>query len=136
MESIIIPLRGTCQVFVHRADDGTLRGWDATVGNLIVRDGRAPMVFSLIEQGVTEEVIKRLSPELDEEYAMMTDLSQPLLFIPFEDAGLLIDGWHRLWKAHQLGVAELLVFLLTQAEADLIKVFEKAPWAEVDDDGA
>src|SRR5690242_11289552 len=99
METIIIPLWATHQVFVHQADDGTIRGWDATLGNEIAADGRSPMLFGLADHSVTDELIKWLCPELDEEHAMTRDLSRPLLFIPFGEAGLLIDGWHRLWKA-------------------------------------
>jgi|SRR5579875_4162110 len=64
-------------------------------------------------------------PEFDPGYAMGTDLSQPVIVATFTieghpDTPLLIDGCHRLYKAHTLGVAELPCQLLTTAETRAI----------------
>lgn len=56
---------------------------------------------------------------------MGTDLSQPVIIATLTPAGqppaaLLIDGTHRLYKAHALGVAELPCWVLTAAETEAI----------------
>src|SRR2546430_2590732 len=108
------------QVYTHEADDGTFRAWDATQGNEIASDGRSPTLFDLIEHGVTPDLVKKLYPDIDEDHAMTTDLDRPLLSIPFFGTILFIDGWHRLWKAAHLNVPQMLMYELTQAEADSI----------------
>jgi hypothetical protein len=113
--------------FTHEAPDGTLRAWDVTFAQEIVRDGRSPLLFSLPDNGVTVEKVCELYSDLDLEYALSVDLSQPLIFIPFFGESLLIDGWHRLYKAARLGVEDVLIFLLTQAEADRIQWLELPP---------
>ncbi len=50
----------------------------------------------------------------NKEYAMTTDLSQPLVLVqlcPGKDK--LIDGNHRLYKAKQLGIRTLSAYYLT-----------------------
>ena len=55
--------------------------------------------FCPAEQGVTEEHLRERYPDLDQEYAETTDLSKPLLFVPYNGAAQLIDGWHRLVRS-------------------------------------
>jgi hypothetical protein len=55
---------------------------------------------------------------------MKTNLFKPLLYIPSFGAILVIDGWHRIWKAAKLGVPELTAWTLTQTEADSINWLE------------
>lgn len=113
--------------YTHEATDGTLRAWDVTRGGQIVADGRDPLRFSLPGHGVTVEKVRELYRGLDEAYAMTTDLTRPLLMIPFFGECLLVDGWHRLFKAAVLGVEDVLIYLLTQEEADTIQWLELPP---------
>ncbi|WP_242909664.1 hypothetical protein [Actinomadura terrae] len=52
---------------------------------------------------------------IDREYAETVNLSRPLLAVPLPDVGtpIVIDGWHRIHKARQTGVAELPVIFLS-----------------------
>jgi hypothetical protein len=65
-------------------------------------------------------------PGFDPAYALGTDLAQPVIIATLTPAGqppapLLIDGTHRLYKAHALGVAELPCWVLTAAETEAIR---------------
>lgn len=115
------------QTYTHEATDGTLRAWDVTRGNEIAADGREPLLFSLEEQGVTVEKIAALYPDIDQAYAMTTDLSRPLLFIPFFGEVLLIDGFHRLWRAARTGIPVLPIYLLSEEEATSIQWLQLPP---------
>ena len=107
--------------FSHEAKDGTLRAWDVTEGNAIVRDGRPTEIFSLIEHEVTREKIDAIYNNLDWEYAKTTDTTKPLLVAPFQGEILLLDGWHRLSRAVIEGIDELPMYLLTEEEAERIQ---------------
>jgi hypothetical protein len=102
-------------------DDGCECAWDVTLGNEIIRDGRHKIEwFSLSEEGVTLETIREKYDGIDETYAMKTDLTKPLLLIPYRAGYLLADGWHRLYKACRLGVAMLPMCVLTEEETKSI----------------
>jgi hypothetical protein len=65
-------------------------------------------------------------PGFDPAYALRTDLAQPVIIATLTPAGqrpapLLVDGMHRLYKAHALGVAELPSWVLTAAETLAIR---------------
>lgn len=113
--------------YTHEAADGTLRAWDVTRGQQMAVDTHQPMLFGLAEHGITPEKVRQLYEGLDETYALTTDLARPLLMIPFSDEYLLIDGWHRLFKAAMLGVPDVLIYVLTQEEADAIQWLELPP---------
>lgn len=115
--------------FCHEAPDGTLRAWDVSQALELVSDGREPMHFSLKDRNITPGVVRTLYDGIDEEYAMTTDLRRPLLFIPFSGECLLIDGWHRMFHAAVLGLDDVLMYLLTEREAEVIQWVEVLPVA-------
>src|SRR5437660_746281 len=92
--------------YEHTDEHGAIRLWDVTEGNKIASSGHQRMVFSLEELGMTEEKIHECYRGIDEEYALTTDLTKPLLFIPFFQCCLLIDGWHRAFHAAHKRVDE------------------------------
>lgn len=61
--------------------------------------------------------------DVDPEHAMTTDLTKPLLIAPLLlDSGgtagnALIDGWHRVYKAHMEGIDTLPAILLSESAA-------------------
>jgi hypothetical protein len=120
------------ETFTHETPDGTLRAWDVTQAKRIARDGRTPMLFPLEEHGVTVEKVESLYEGIDREHALQADLSVPLIFVPLGEEALLLDGWHRLWKAAALGVPELPMFLLTKEEARSLQWAELPPGHGVD----
>lgn len=62
---------------------------------------------------------------VDEEHAAGADLSVPLLAAPFRpaDSILVIDGWHRIWRAHHTGVAELPCRVLTEEQEARVRLY-------------
>lgn len=110
--------------FSHEAPDGTLRAWDVTQGNEIAK-AHSIMTFRPTDFEMTLEWIVQNYESLDWEYAKTTDLTKPILVIPFGECEiLLIDGWHRLARAVLEKVEELPMVLLTQDEADSIQWLE------------
>lgn len=93
--------------------------WNVTRAWQFVSDApRPPDYFRPSEQGVTAAHLSERYPSLDWEYARGTDLSKPLLFVPYQGRAQLIDGWHRLAKAVLEGIEELPAYLLTEAESE------------------
>ncbi|TDD97198.1 hypothetical protein [Actinomadura rubrisoli] len=67
--------------------------------------------------------INILAPvELNREHAMSTDLSKPLIVASLGDKGgsLIIDGYHRLYKAYKTEVKELPFHKLSIEETEQI----------------
>ena len=111
------------ETFSFTDGDGTGYVWNVTQALQIIADSpHERMLFAPQEQGVTLEHIHERYPDIDEERAKLSDLSLPLLFIPFQGNHLCIDGWHRLTRAVLEGVQELPCHVLTQAEADSVLV--------------
>lgn len=124
-EFVVLPLHHV--TFEHTAPDGTLRVWDVTEGNRIAAKGHALLDFPLGYHGMTEDKVRELYRGIDEEYAMATDLSKPLLLIPLGEECLIIDGWHRLFHAARLGLSGLPAYFLEPEEADAILLLEQPP---------
>jgi hypothetical protein len=65
-------------------------------------------------------------PDLDRAYAMTTNLDEPLIIATLQAKGkdpepLLIDGWHRVYRAHTEGLTHLPAFVLTLDESLAIR---------------
>jgi len=111
------------ETFSFTDQDGVGYVWNVTKALKIIKESpRETVMFAPAEQGVTIEHIRQRYPDIDLEKAKKTDLSQPLLFIPFQGNSLLVDGWHRLARAVLEGVEELPCYLLTEEEADSVLV--------------
>lgn len=68
-----------------------------------------------------------IGPDFDREYAMTTDLTQPLIMATLHlpgsgNSSLLIDGTHRLYRAHHEDIAELPAYVLSVAESLAIRL--------------
>jgi hypothetical protein len=122
----------TDQVYSMEDNEGWQWHWNVSEGRRLAEARGELVTISLSELGVTAERIRRQYDGLNEAYAMTTDLSEPLLFIPFSEKCQLIDGWHRLLKAALLGVDVMLAYILTQEEADNILVLKLPPGQGVD----
>ena len=103
------------QVFSYDTEDGWQYHWSVAEAK---RRAEATVLseISLSETGMTRELILSLYPDLDERYALTRDLTQPLLFLPFYGKHVLIDGWHRTYKALLTGVDILPCYLLSEKD--------------------
>jgi hypothetical protein len=73
---------------------------------------------------------------IDAEHAANVDMSEPLIMITVPGSGMLIiDGWHRLYKALDTGVPELSAVILTAEEELACRVFGGEPSNEDDEEG-
>lgn len=122
-----IPAALRVEVFeFHDEEDGQIYFWNATAGRkLAERSNREIVTIYLAEVGMTKERILSLCPCLDVKYAMSRPtlvFFTPLLFVEHNGKHVLIDGWHRIYKAACMGTPCLPAYILTQAEADSIRV--------------
>ncbi len=106
------------EVYSTEDNDGTQYHWNVTKGLRLAKSKGVVHTVSLSQMGVTMERIRAQYEGMNEFYAMTTDLTKPILFVPLKGEDQLIDGWHRLFHACFLGVDELPAFILTQEEAD------------------
>jgi hypothetical protein len=128
-ETEIVVLNLSDQVFTFVDSEGGEWHWNASLGMRIVEaSGRAPCAFYPSDHGLDIPQLQRQYETLDLEYAKTTDLTRPILFVPFHDGtSILCDGWHRLAKSILLGVPCLLCYELTEAERDQILVLHIPP---------
>mgnify|MGYP001424655173 CR=1 FL=1 len=111
-------------------EDGKTYLWNATEGLKIASDGREWVSVWPEEAGITKETLKILAPGLDLRKALALPaaaLLSPVLFVPHKGKHVLIDGWHRVAKAVWQGFPCLPAWLLTEEEADSIRL-EALPW--------
>jgi hypothetical protein len=114
----------------HDAEDGNTYFWDATAGRAWAERTNAEIVsVHLTDMDMTPARILSISPDLDRGKALRLPgaaLLSPLLFVCHRDKHVLIDGWHRLYKAAVQGIPCLPAYVLTHAQADAIRVTERA----------
>ena len=120
------------EVFSVDDIDGTQYHWNVTQARAIAEKRGEVHIVSLSQMGVTMDRVRAQYEGLNEVYALMTDLTQPIIFVPLGGEDQLIDGWHRLFHAAFLGVDELLAYLLTQEEADSCLVCTLPPEHGID----
>ena len=127
----VIVLHTDDQVFGFTDSQGYEWHWNAGAGmRLVEASGRQPLTFFPGDHGLTIPYLQRQYPDLDLEYAKTTNLTRPVLFVPFEGGtSVLIDGWHRVARAVMEGIAFLLCHELTpqEAERDQVLVMKIPP---------
>ena len=75
---------------VYSLDDeetGTQFHWSVALALRLGRQNNRLQTFLLSEAGMTPERILRSYPDLDEVYALNTDLSKPLIFVSLRGQG-------------------------------------------------
>ncbi|GAA1772663.1 ParB N-terminal domain-containing protein [Nonomuraea bangladeshensis] len=93
--------------------------WDITTAKKLTR-ARTPQ--GRIEPAEWAGMLRLVS--IDTEHAAQVDLSEPLIVATVPNGGMLIiDGWHRLYKALTMGVAELPAVVLTTEEELACRIF-------------
>lgn len=117
------------QVFTFTDGTGTQWHWNASKGyRLIEQAPREVMEFCPAESQIDLAHLRERYLNLDEEYAKTVDLSRPILFVPFHDGtSVLIDGWHRLWRAVSEGIECVPCYELTPKEAEQVLIMKIPP---------
>lgn len=92
------------QCYTWESPDGTTITWCIDMALEIIGD-RPPIKAAALSPAYQRQALASnlLSPEINEEYAMTTDLSKPLIavvspieFRPGSIVLIIIDGWHRI----------------------------------------
>ena len=104
--------------------DDIERAWNITRAQELVNDGREASPISLQAFGITAGRITELRPDLNVKRALTTNASLPILLIPFFGSSLIIDGWHRLYRAAVLGCSEVRGHFLSAEEAKCLMWIE------------
>lgn len=125
--SLVFMGAATDQVFSLEDESGTQFHWSVRVARDLAERFCSVERISLSALGVTLELLRRHYPDLDEEYALTTDLTQPVLFVPFRDQIQLIDGFHRLAHACVLGREWMPAYILTLPLADVALLLTLPP---------
>jgi hypothetical protein len=125
----VIVLHTDDQVFGFTDSQGCEWHWNAGKGmRLVQASERQPLTFYPSDHGLTIPYLRKQYPDLDLEYAKTTDVTRPILFVPFHDGtSILIDGWHRCGRAVLEGIPFLLCHELTQQEAEQCLVMKIPP---------
>ena len=116
------------QVYVfHDAEDGVTYRWNATEGRRLAEERQAQALWVYpADLGMTQQKILSMYPDLDRVKALSlppTALLSPLLFVTHRNGRhVLIDGWHRLYLAVTVGIECLPALILTQEEAQSIRI--------------
>ena len=125
-----LPLEKVARILVqvyefNDASDGKTYYWNATLGRLnAIAAGHRTVSVDLVEASMTTERILSMYPDLDVRHALdlpLDALLDPLLFVTHKDKHVLIDGWHRLYRASVLGLGILPAYILSHDEADRIR---------------
>ena len=111
--------------FGMQDSDGWQYHWNVTRAIALAEREGTPFCFYPAQVGLTTEVVQASYPDIDPDYALTTDLSNPLILTLFRrhlaraderPQVQLLDGWHRLYKALTLGVTMLPANLLTEEQ--------------------
>ena len=133
------------QVYSYETDDGWQYHWSiAEVKRRAEARGELTTI-SLRETGMTLATVRLMNQGLDETYAMTTNLLKPILFVPFcpethfgtinttkgteavSKVHVLVDGWHRVFKALVVGVDILPCYVLTEEDAQASLIIRLPP---------
>lgn len=126
------------QVFSFQDEEGTQYHWSVQEARKRAEDHCVLGVVCLKEAGMTPDRLRQLYQGLDEDYAMTTDLSRPLLILPLDGKHVLADGWHRAFRAAMTGVDILPCYVLSEEDAEACLIVKLPPgrglsWNEQED---
>lgn len=113
----MIPGISIHQTYDFLTKEGVHYRWDATLAKQLC-EGREPSVM-LSHECFTEESIQELYPDLDRNYAMTTNPEIPGIYIDLQDGSdtqIIIDGWHRLYKAMKTAIPFPLILLTPEED--------------------
>jgi hypothetical protein len=117
---------GTQVCFIEEGDE--IRLYNVNTAFKLTRGREPAAVVNVAEEA--KQVAPRSDPPpedkmlIDPEHALSVDLSYPVLLLQAPDGsgGRIIDGWHRIYRASQLGIAELPAVVITADEEPIIRI--------------
>lgn len=112
----------TDQVYSFEDEEGWQYHWSVYEAKQRAEKNSELGTFSVQEAGITTDLLLRMYPDLDEAYALTTDLMRPLLFVPLDGKHVLIDGCHRTLKATLVGVDILPCYVLSYADEEASRI--------------
>lgn len=121
------PTAMTDQIYLFEDEEGWQWVWNVTTALLLAHAECERIILSLQELDITPDFVRFQYPGLDESYALTTDLTLPILLVPFRDKVRIIDGWNRLFHASVAGHDRMFAFVLTQAQANSCLVCKFPP---------
>jgi hypothetical protein len=121
---------GTHVCFIQNGDELLLYNVDRA---LELTEGREPTaVIDVAERAKLIQPRDSGPPpedkaQIDPDHALSVDLSYPILLLESLDEidgsrGRVIDGWHRIYRAAQLGIPELPAVVITADEEPIIRI--------------
>lgn len=129
----------TDQVYYYKTDEGWQYHWAIAEATKRAEAYGELSTVSLSDAEMTVELVRAMNRDLDEAYALSTNLLKPLIFVPFQleegeastgeraTVHVLIDGWHRVFKAASIGVDILPCYVLSQEDADACLIIKLPP---------
>lgn len=114
---------GTVQVFEFKSRSGVEYAWlgELWVVKEIAKHIGVDMVaeeINLKDFGISKlEDLLRINPDINFEFSMTTENKDPIMAVLIEAVGgyeyVIIDGWHRLYKAVANGQETIMVYWIT-----------------------
>lgn len=99
-------------------ENGLMTYWNVTLALQMVKyrqpNGDAPV----------KEQLHAMSDDINHDYAMSRDLSIPLIAVTVPGGHIVIDGWHRIYKANKLGIEALLCHLFDEEESKCLLIYQ------------
>jgi hypothetical protein len=121
---------GTQVAFVQDGDD--LRLYNITKAFEVLAGRPATAVINVAERARHIQPRDAAMPFedkalIDPDHAAAVDLSYPVMLLESSKEvdgaqGRVIDGWHRIYRAAQLGIAELPAIVITPEDEELIRI--------------
>lgn len=100
------------------------KSWDVKRGYQLVKQHNIEPEMLPVEGGLASFLGFM---RVNQDWAKTTDLSKPVLLIDTGKGVLVIDGYHRIKKAKDEGVAELPGYILSQEMSDDIELVNEGP---------
>ena len=92
--------------------------WDVEAAQALVAAQPRPAVTIPVPNWAKFLGVMRVEPA----HAAGADLAKPVLVVPFLGGYMIIDGWHRIWRADVEQVERLPAYVLTAAEEKRVRL--------------
>lgn len=111
--------------YKHTVENNDEVWWDIQKAlDIIAQDHDRPVWSApLANLADDKEDILRRYVGLDENYAMNTDHTKPVILAQYNGIYWLIDGWHRAYKRVVMGLPDIEFYVFENGEEEKIRMF-------------